>query len=169
MKKFHSSVVFVMTTVTSPKTAKKKAKDEQENEKNQWTQIQKSGPPNQKNGKDGKAKNGNAHKSNKFVVLTKESAILEGEMHESAILEEGKMHDAEEQIFEDEANPSLMVTPGAVYTDVPKYCELQQNTSPNGIKYSPSYVEITKKKPVDISSSSDEDSIEKTSKKGRKS
>ena len=79
------------------------------------------------------------------------------------------MHDSEEQIFEDEANPSLMVTPGAVYTDVPKDCELQQNTSPNDIKSSPSYAEITKKKPVDNSSSSDEDSIEKTSKKGRKS
>ena len=50
-------------------------------------------------------------------------AILEeGEINESLILEEGEMHDAEEQIFEDEANPSLMVTPGVVYTDVPKDC-----------------------------------------------
>ena len=61
-----------------------------------------------------------------------------------------------------------MVMPRAVYTDVPKDCELQQNTSPNGIKSSPSYAEITKK-PVDNSISSDEDSIEKNFKKGRKS
>ena len=54
---------------------------------------------------------------------------------------------------------------GAVYTDVLKDCEFQQNTSVNGIQSPPSYVEITKKKPVDSSSSSDEDSIEKTSKK----
>ena len=60
-------------------------------------------------------------------------------MHESAILEEGEMHDAEEQIFEDEANPSLIVMLGAIYNDVPKDCELQQKTSPNGIKSSPSY------------------------------
>ena len=79
------------------------------------------------------------------------------------------MHDSEEQIFEDEANLSLMVMPRDVYTDVPKDCELQQNTSSNRIKYSPSYAKITKKKPVDKSSSSDEDSIEQTSKKGRKS
>ena len=66
-------------------------------------------------------------------------------MHGSAILEEGEKHDAEEQIFEDEANPSLMVTPGAVYTDVPKDCELQQNTSPNGIKSSPSYAKLLRR------------------------
>ena len=81
---------------------KKKAENEQENEKNQWIQIHKSGLPNQKNGKDGKVKNevqvdGNAHKSNKFDALAKDSAILEeSEMHESAILEEGEMQDIEE-------------------------------------------------------------------------
>ena len=86
------------------RNCKKKA----ENEKNQWIQIQKSGPPNQKNGKDGKVKNGvqvdgNAHKSNKFDALAKDSAILEeSEMHESVILEEGEIHDAEEKILEDE-------------------------------------------------------------------
>ena len=62
-----------------------------------------------------------------------------------------------------------MVTHGVVYIDVLKDYEFQQNTSPNGIKSPPPYTEITKNKSVDSSSSSDEDSIEQTSKKGRKS
>ena len=60
---------------------------------------------------------------------------------------------------------------GGVSTKLPRVGEfLQQNhPSPNGAKSSPSYAKITKKNPVDSLESSDEDSIEKLSKKvGRK-
>ena len=60
----------------------------------------------------------------------------------------------------------------AANSELPRVGEsLQQNhPSPNGAKSSPSYAKITKKKPVDSLGSSDEDSIEKLSKKvGRKS
>ena len=64
------------------------------------------------------------------------------------------MQNAEEHNFEDEANPSLMVSNGVVYTDLSKDSELsQQNLSPNGSKFSPSFTEITKKKPMESSSS----------------
>ena len=81
------------------------------------------------------------------------------------------MQHAEEQNYEAKANPSLMDSIGVVYIEIPRDGEfLQQNPSPNGTKTSPSYAEITKKKPVDSSRSSNEDSIEQFSKKaGRKS
>ena len=46
---------------------------------------------------------------------------------------------------------------------------LHQNIpSPNGAKYSPSYVDIAKKKHIDSSGSSSDDSIDKLSKKARR-
>ena len=35
--------------------------------------------------------------------------------------------------------------PRDVYIDVPKDCELQKNTSPNGIKSSPSYAKLLRR------------------------
>ena len=112
------------------RNCKKKTENDLENEKPWQIQIQKSGLPNQdnrKNGKYGKVKNGvqvdgkspnvqvakNPNiSSNKFVVLSSNE--------ESANLEEGELQHAEEQNYEDEANPSLMFSTRDVYIELPR-------------------------------------------------
>ena len=70
-----------------------------------------------------------------------------------------------------EAISGLMNLTGADCLEIPRYYELHQNfPSSNGDKSSPSYADIAKKKKIDSSSSSGDDSIDKLSKKvGRKS
>ena len=67
----------------------------------------------------------------------------------------------------DEANTGLMDLTRVVCSKLPRFGEfLHQNLpSPNRAKSSPSYADITKKKPLEISGSFDEYSIEKLSKK----
>ena len=101
--------------------------------------------------------------SNHFVVLSSP---------EVPILEEGELQQFEVQDDEPKVNTGPMEQAGATNSELPSVGEsLQQNhPSLSGAKTSPSYAEITKKKLVDSSGSSDEDSIEQLSKKsGRKS
>ena len=87
-------------------------------------------------------------------------------------LEEGELHHSLAQDDIPRAISSLTNLTGAVCLELPRDDEfLHQNIpSPNGAKYSPSYVDIAKKKHIDSSGSSSDDSIEKLSKKaGRKS
>ena len=101
--------------------------------------------------------------SNHFVVL---SSL------EAPIVEEGELQQFKEWYVEPEVNTRPMDQSRVANSKLPSVGEsLQQNhPSPNGANPSPSYAKIIKKKLVDSSGSSDEDSIEQLSKKaGRKS
>ena len=93
--------------------------------------------------------------SNHFVALS---------TSEPTSLEEGELPQLEGLIDVPKLNNGPMEQVGVSNLELPREGEpLQQ--SPNGAKASPSYVDITRKKQADSLGSSEEDSIEKLSKK----
>ena len=102
--------------------------------------------------------------SNKSTILNSVEDIFN--------LKEGELHLSVAQDDIPGANSGLMNLTGVVCSELPIDDEfLHQNIpSPNRAKSSPSYADIAKKKSIDSSGSSSDDSIEKLSKKaGKKS
>ena len=104
--------------------------------------------------------------SNPFVVL------CPFEYQNSPVLEEGEVQQSDVHIDESEVNIGSQEQFGPILFEIPCANAILQeiHKSPSSAISSPSYTEIPKKKPIDTSGSSEEDSIEKITKKaGRKS
>ena len=171
MSKFPLSAAFAMNIAIFLATARKKSKEELKSEKeDQWTQAKKVGNSNQnqrKKGTDGKKLKGDVAigklpqpqlienvSSNQFSALR---------IPDAPVLEEGELPQPEGLV----ETPDLPMEKVVLSTldsrdDDPLH-------SPKEAKVSPSYADITRKKQVVCSDSSDDDSVENFSKNiGRK-